>query len=48
MTAQSLQVKDSVVVERQHLEQLLQALRKRGYEVIGPTIREGAIVYGFR
>jgi formate hydrogenlyase subunit 6/NADH:ubiquinone oxidoreductase subunit I len=32
-------------VERQHLEQLLQALAGRGYEIVGPTIREGAIVY---
>jgi ferredoxin len=38
--------KESAVVERRHLEQLVQALSKRGYEVVGPTIREGAIVYG--
>jgi formate hydrogenlyase subunit 6/NADH:ubiquinone oxidoreductase subunit I len=34
-----------VNVEREHLEQLLQALTRRGYEVVGPTVREGAIVY---
>ncbi len=45
MSAQSLQVTDSVVVELQQLEDLPQALTKRGYEVIGPTVREGAIIY---
>ncbi len=45
MTAQPLQVTDRVVVERPHLEHLLQALATRGYQVVGPTIREGAIVY---
>jgi sulfhydrogenase subunit beta (sulfur reductase) len=37
--------KDKMVLEQRHLEQLLQALAGRGYEVIGPTVREGAIVY---
>ena len=45
MTAQPLQVGDNVVIEREHLEHLLQSLFSRGYEVIGPTRREGAIVY---
>lgn len=45
MTAQPLQVGDSVVIEREHLEDMLRALVSRGYEVIGPTLREGAIVY---
>jgi sulfhydrogenase subunit beta (sulfur reductase) len=33
------------VFERPHLESLFEALAKRGYEVIGPTVRDGAIVY---
>ena len=45
MSAERVQVKDSVVVEHQHLEQLFEALANRGYRVVGPTIREGAIVY---
>ena len=45
MSKGPLQVGDTVVVEREHLEQLLQALVARGYEVVGPTLREGAIVY---
>jgi len=45
MSSRPLQVGDHVVIERKHLEQLLQALTDRGYEVIGPTVREGAIVY---
>ena len=40
-----LQIGDKVVVERKHLEQLLKALVSRDYEVVGPTVREGAIVY---
>jgi ferredoxin len=40
-----LQVGSTVVFEQQHLEELLRALVARGYEVLGPTLREGAIVY---
>src|SRR5271165_5585924 len=40
-----LQVGSTVVFEQQHLEALLRALVARGYEVLGPTLREGAIVY---
>jgi sulfhydrogenase subunit beta (sulfur reductase) len=43
--AESLPVGDRVVIERAHLEHLLQALVERGYQVIGPTLHEGAIVY---
>jgi sulfhydrogenase subunit beta (sulfur reductase) len=42
---QPLQVGSTVVFEPEHLEDLLRALADRGYEVVGPTIREGAIVY---
>jgi sulfhydrogenase subunit beta (sulfur reductase) len=44
-TGGPLHVRDSFVVEREHLEQLLQVLASRGYEVVGPTLRDGAIVY---
>jgi ferredoxin len=44
-TAKPSHVGDSFVVEREHLEQLLQALVSRGYELVGPTLRDGAIVY---
>ena len=33
------------VVERADLQRLLDALDARGYEVVGPTVRDGAIVY---
>ncbi|NDJ59575.1 MAG: sulfite reductase subunit A [Chloroflexi bacterium] len=33
------------VLERQHFRHLLAALQERGYQTIGPTVREGAIVY---
>jgi sulfhydrogenase subunit beta (sulfur reductase) len=33
------------VVEREALDELLGALRRRGFKPIGPTVRQGAIVY---
>jgi formate hydrogenlyase subunit 6/NADH:ubiquinone oxidoreductase subunit I len=45
MTAQSLSIGEKVIVERQALQLLLDQLRGRGYEVVGPTVRERAIVY---
>ena len=41
----SLQVGDKVVLERQHLQQLLDVLSKRGYRILGPTVRDQAIMY---
>ncbi len=35
----------SHILERQDFQSLFQALQKRGYEVLGPTVRDGAIVY---
>jgi formate hydrogenlyase subunit 6/NADH:ubiquinone oxidoreductase subunit I len=37
---------DSVVVERQDFPALLDAIRGRGYDILGPTLHDGAIVYG--
>src|SRR5271169_1446004 len=45
MAAQPVHVGDTLVLEREHLDQLLEALAGRGYEVVGPTLRDGAIVY---
>ncbi|MBM4066630.1 MAG: sulfite reductase subunit A [Planctomycetes bacterium] len=33
------------ILENDHLQTLIDVLRKRGYQVIGPTLGEGAIVY---
>ena len=33
------------ILRREHFDQLLAALKNRGYQVIGPTLRDGAIVY---
>ncbi|MGB9024130.1 MAG: 4Fe-4S dicluster domain-containing protein [Candidatus Bathyarchaeia archaeon] len=41
----SLQLGDKVVLERQHLQHLLDVLSKRGYRILGPTVRDQAIVY---
>ena len=32
-------------IEREHFQELLTALRARGYQTIGPAVRDGAIVY---
>jgi sulfhydrogenase subunit beta (sulfur reductase) len=40
-----LDIGDKVVFEREHLQQLLDALSKKGYRVLGPTVRDQAIVY---
>ena len=45
MTATDVQQGDRVIVEREDLPHLLVSLHNRGYQVIGPTVRESAIVY---
>ena len=45
MSTEAMSVGQSFIVESQHLEELLQALAHRGYEVMGPKVCEGAIVY---
>ena len=35
----------TVVIDRAGLQALLEALAERGYTVIAPTVRDGAIVY---
>jgi sulfhydrogenase subunit beta (sulfur reductase) len=45
MPARPLHVRDAVVVDRANLDSLFQVLAGRGYQVVGPTVREGAIVY---
>lgn len=45
MATASLQAGDKVVLEREHLQELLAGLIRRGYTVIGPTVRESAIIY---
>ena len=41
----SLRSKDLAVVELSGLERLFDALRAEGYRLVGPRVREGAIVY---
>lgn len=41
----SLHIGDQVVLDSQHLQHLLDALRNNGYQVVGPTMRDSAIVY---
>ncbi len=39
------QMHDRVVVDREHLQDLFVTLRSKGYQVVGPTVRDHAIVY---
>ncbi len=41
----NFQVGDQVILEQEHFQLLLDALRGRGYEVVGPSVRDNAIVY---
>ncbi|MGB3757438.1 MAG: 4Fe-4S dicluster domain-containing protein [Rivularia sp. (in: cyanobacteria)] len=41
----SLQINQKIVVTRQDLQQLLDVLAQEEYQLIGPTIKEAAIVY---
>ena len=45
MVAKPLHVEAIVVVERSDLGKLFPALANRGYQVVGPTVRDGAIAY---
>lgn len=45
MTEPVLQVGAQVTVEHVHFHRLIDALTRKGYRVIGPTVRDGAIVY---
>ena len=45
MATKSLQLRERVVVERDDFPCLLDVLQQQGYELIGPTLREGAIAY---
>ena len=40
-----LQIRDQVVIERAGLQGLLQALTANGYRLVGPRVRDGAIIY---
>ncbi|MDJ0677925.1 MAG: 4Fe-4S dicluster domain-containing protein [Calothrix sp. MO_167.B42] len=41
----SLQIHNQVIIDRQNLQQLLDVLAQQEYQLIGPTMAEGAIVY---
>lgn len=45
MTIHTEQQSNCVIVEREHFPQLLTSLQHQGYQIIGPTVRECAIVY---
>ncbi|MGZ4988414.1 MAG: sulfite reductase subunit A, partial [Limisphaerales bacterium] len=45
MNGKGMDIHDKVTVELQQLDALLQALTQRGYQLVGPTLREGAIAY---
>ncbi len=45
MTYPTLPIGARVTMQREHLSQLIEALHRRAYRVMGPTLRDGAIVY---
>jgi len=45
MAAESIEIGKDLTIEAKHLGQVLTAIAKQGYELVGPTVREGAIVY---
>ncbi len=45
MASPPLYINAQVIVEREHFQHLLAVLLKRGYQVVGPTVRDNAIVY---
>ena len=45
MSAQPHAKTESALLDRQEFDQLINALKSRAYDVVGPTIHEGAIVY---
>jgi hypothetical protein len=45
MTQPPADGKGQLVMARSHLDQLLEAISRRGFRLIGPTARDGAIVY---
>lgn len=40
-----LESKEMFVLERDHFQKILDALIKRGYKVVGPTLGQGSIIY---
>lgn len=45
MTEPSLQPKDQIILERDHFQKVLDVLTEKGYQIIGPTLGEGSIIY---
>jgi len=37
--------KEKLIIEREHLQQMLDLLNQQGYELVGPTVNEGTIIY---
>jgi sulfhydrogenase subunit beta (sulfur reductase) len=45
MAAESIEIGKDLTIDAQYLGQVLAEIAKQGYELVGPTVREGAIVY---
>lgn len=45
MSESAIHPGETVVIAREHLQELITALHTHGYQVLGPTIRDGAVVY---
>jgi sulfhydrogenase subunit beta (sulfur reductase) len=45
MAKELLKVHDEVILERGDFQELLDALKRKGYQSVGPKIRDGAVIY---
>lgn len=45
MNKQSSKIQDISIIQRQDLQKLFDVLNKNGYQVLGPTVRDSAIIY---
>jgi formate hydrogenlyase subunit 6/NADH:ubiquinone oxidoreductase subunit I len=45
ITDSTLRIADYVIIESNHFQNLIDALTGQGYDIFGPTVRDGAIVY---
>jgi len=39
------QMQERLVLEHEHLQDLFEILTSKGYQVVGPTVRDHAIIY---
>ena len=46
MTACPLPIGARLIMAAEHFQEILTALKRQGYEAVGPTLRDGHLIYG--